>query len=447
MPNGSIGGDVATLRALVTTLRTAALPTWLLPALDPAAVRAELRPRIGEVVPDALDLAEVRLQDVRARRSWALRFEADVVTSDGARTVVLVAERPLPGAEPTPRPGAVLLPGSGLSVVAAGNDPGLPALPTLMDPQSARPVIESALRTRGLPVVGLETPGSRLVRYKPGHRATVVHDLAYSPDGDPSWPRRIITKTYSDDGGSSTEEWMRALWHSELGGKDLPRLAEPLGYLPEHRTLLQRAIPGDRTLADLVTDPTAPPGSLEAALQRTADALVALHSSGVSTGPPRTATAELDTTRRLLGRLAPSMPSAILADAETFAGWLQARMGRPPERTVPVHGAFRPAQVLLDGARPGFLDFDGFGQGEAALDTSRFVAKLVELAGDRSRGRELAHTFLDRYRSEAPLPAERTTLWLVLDLFAGSVRCWYRAQHARAQVLLSLLDDALAADW
>ena len=446
---GSIRGEVSKLRALAAALRTVELPAWLAQAMDPAAVTAELRGRIGQVVPDALDLADVRLIDVRARRSWSLRFDADVITAGGVRTVVLVADRPVPGVEPTPRHGGALLPGLGLAVTATDGDTGLPALPTLSDATAVRPLLETALREGGRPGLRLEEVRPHLVRYKPGQRATLVLDLRYPPDADPAWPRRIVAKTSRGDGGASTDAWMRALWESGLGRQGVPRLAEPLGYLPGHRTLLQRALPGDRTLADLVADPTVPADgpALGPALHQTADGLVGLHVSGVATGPPRTTAGELETAGRLLQRLAPSLPERTRTDARAMLDSLAVLAGEDQQPTAPVHGAFRPAQVLLDGSRPGFLDFDGFGQGEPAFDVGRFLARLAELVADRTRRAQLTHAFLDRYRAGAPLPAPRTALWVCLDLATGAIRSWYRASPARAALLLDLLDDALDADW
>jgi hypothetical protein len=281
-----------------------------------------------------------------------------------------------------------------------------------------------------------------LLQLKHGQRATVLEQLAYPAGADPSWPRAVIAKTDSDTGGASTYAWMRELWQGGVGRDDVPRLAEPLAYLPEHRTLLQGAVPGDRTLADLVAG--AGP-SVDSALRSTAEGLAALHRSGVTTGPARTVAAEVATIERLLTRLEPSFPEQVDRDARALLAALAARGGDGPVTAVPVHGAFRPAQVLLDATRPAFLDFDGFGQGEAALDVGRFVAKLAEIAGHDRRD-HLGGGFVDAYREAAPLPADRLSLWLCLDLFIGTVRCWYRADPARATVLLDLLDDALAAD-
>ena len=190
---------------------------------------------------------------------------------------------------------------------------------------------------------------------------------------------------------------------------------------------------------------------------QTADGLVALHGSGVSDRP--TADDGRRAGRRPAGCSTGSAPRSrndIRTDARALLGSLAVRgRTRDAQETVPVHGAFRPAQVLLDGARPGFLDFDGFGQGERPVDVGRFLARLAELVAggsigadhDRTRRAELTHAFLDRYRAGAPLAADRTALWVWLDLATGAIRSWYRARPERAALLFDLLDDALDADW
>jgi hypothetical protein len=448
VPAPSSGDDVSALRTLAAALRTVQLPAWLREALDPEAVAAELHDRIGEVVPGAVGLSRVRLRDARARRSWALRFDADVVTEEGTRTVALVAELPLPGSAPATPDQALLLPGLGLRIAAVAGDPGLPALETLAAPVTARPVLESAMRDAGRPGLRLRAVRPRVVRHKPGHRATLVFELRYAEGADVDWPRRVVAKTYRDDDGASTNGWMTALWESGLGRAGVPRLAEPMGYLVDEHTLLQGAIAGDRTLADLLTAESPSPERLEEALLGAADGLVALHGCGVTTGPPRTAAAELTSARRLLDRVGRSLPPRNRAEAEALLAALSDLMGDSASEPVPVHGAFRPAQVLLGGPQPGFLDFDGFGQGEPAVDVGRFLARVAELtaASDTSAerdGRELAGLFVDRYRSGAPLSRRRTTRWVVLDLVVGAVRHWYRARPNRAALLLGLLDDAL----
>ena len=440
------GDGVSDLRTLATSLRGMSAPPWLRDATDPATLTEALRERIGRVVPGAADLTGVRVRDVRARRSWSLRLDADVVTGDEQRAVTLLAQLPLPGsAVVAPHPGAVDVPSLGMTVRLAEREDGLPTVRTLSSPGPARALLQSAL-AGGRASPRLDRVRSRLVRDKPGRRATLVCDLVWDRGADPSVPRRIVAKVYRDDSGSSTHAWMSALWDGPLRHSERPRLAEPLGYLADERTLLQRGLPGETTLADLLADrtPDAPP--VPAALREAGAGLAALHGCGVTTGPRRTAGSELTTADELLARLAPTFPDRE-AEVRELLGTLGRFLGEDPRGPVPVHGAFRPAQVLLDGLRPGFLDFDGFGQGEPALDVGRFLARLQELGRDRPDRLALAGEFLDGYRTAGPLALDRVGRWLVLDLALAAVRSWYRGGFERAAVLLDLATEALDSSW
>ncbi len=453
-------------------MRRRQLPGWLLDAVDPEQCAAALGERIGDLVPGAEALRRVTVESARARSwRWAMRYSADVTTDDGERQVSLVAELQPPGRAPdrptTVTGPAITLPGIGLTVQAVGTDPGLPALPALADPASARVRLEHALRGPTRPGLRLVDVRPRVSRYKPGHRATLVYQLQYPAGADPTWPRAVVAKTYRGEEGAATFAAMRALWSSPLGGvAATPRLAEPLAYLPDARTLLQGMVPGDRTLTEVAQrvagadrDGSGPgvarqaAARLEAALLQTAAGLAALHGCGAQVCVARDLPAEVSAVRRLLARVAPTLPD----DTATAVGRLLDALAKrgcredAPEPGV-VHGAFRPAQVLLDGPSVGFIDFDSAGIGEAALDIGRFTARFGELwlvaspAGDGEaleRQRALAGMFVQQYREHAPLSAARATTWQCLDLVGSVVRSWARVQPARAEVLLDLLEVTL----
>src|SRR4030095_10183215 len=50
----------------------------------------------------------------------------------------------------------------------------------------------------------------------------------------------------------------------------------------------------------------------------------------------------------------------------------------PEEQAVPTHGTFNPEQVLIDGERIGFIDFDDYCMAEPALDVALFRAAIKD---------------------------------------------------------------------
>lgn len=464
--------DHAAVRGLLGVMRQSRTPGWVRDALDPDLCATALAERVGDLVPGARAVRRVVVDDARARRRhWALRYGADVATDHGDERVQLVAELHPPGvAPPASDAGTVVLPGLGLAVRAVSDDPGLEALPGLSDPATARALLERALRGPERGDLRLVAVHPRLARHKAGNRATLVYRLDYPAGADPDWPRIVVAKTYRGNEGAVTYVAMRALWQQRKVGTDAPRLAEPLAYMPESRVLLQGPVPGDRQLSDLVRSTAAttdagrsgaqtragptPDSTLSAALHRTARGLASLHGFGVRAGPARDVSSELAAVRRVLSRVAMSLPVDSVRAADMLLGELASRAGRQPASVPgPVHGAFRPAQVLLHDGHVGFVDFDGFGTGEPALDVGRFLARLDELwltatarpdARSMLRRRELSAVFVSAYREQARLAGARVQAWRCLDLAGGVVRSWARAQPARAAMLIDLLDASLA---
>ena len=318
------------LRQHLAVMRGYRLPGWLRAAVDPDLLVAALCGHIAELVPGALALQRVIVDDARAsRRRWTLRYSADVATVNGVRQVQLIAALWPPGTALPADTGGVLLPELRMTIRALSADPGLPALPSLTEPDSARALLEQALRSHTGADLRLVAVRPRLARHKPGNRATLVCELTYPPGADPAWPRTVVAKTYRGDEGAGTYAAMQALWQSRIGGRNGARVAEPLAYLPDSRTLLQGQVPGDRTLADVLLRPAAAAdqedSSLAAALRDTADGLAALHACDVRVGPTRDVATELAASRRLLARVAPSLALRHGASRRRTAG----RVGPP----------------------------------------------------------------------------------------------------------------------
>ena len=132
------------------------------------------------------------------------------------------------------------------------------------------------------------------MRYKPGSRCTIVYQLEYPPDlaSDPHWPITVVVKTYQGRKGETAYAAMRALWNSPLAVGDIVTIAEPLAFVPELSVLVQRAIPEEQTLKDLIRATLRAPTAagretLYTYLRKTAAGLAALHQCGVVSGAAR----------------------------------------------------------------------------------------------------------------------------------------------------------------
>jgi Ser/Thr protein kinase RdoA (MazF antagonist) len=231
---------------------------------------------------------------------------------------------------------------------------------------------------------------SRLIDYYPEASAVV---RCLDDDG-----RTIgYAKVHAGDEGHRTFRMQEALW--EAARASGLRIARPLAYSMQHRTLMVEAIAGP-TIGDLRG------GELLAGLHAYGVALATLHSL-----PPVDFAVPVDSALERLEERAEGM-CAVLPDSVTsvtvFLEELRARWDETAGDPVPVHGDTNQNNAILQEDRVAFIDFDRATIGLAASDIGNFLGLLryFRSLGLISPGAESTRTavFLDGYSSVRPLP-------------------------------------------
>lgn len=487
------------------------LPAWLTAAMDPDQVAASLRRHVPELASATVRLVGCLPERLRAKdQEWLARYRLTLERDGRNQDVVLVGNLWPPGrsAEPlasptTPSPTTRTptihqptmpsptspvpfgdtgwtgyLPDLRLSLRSQERDEALPALPRLTDPETARRLLQQVLTEAGYAKAVIAACTPRVVRYKPGSRCTIVVDVDYrhaGPDGAAAnrrGPDPVVVKTHQGSKGQEAWAAMTALWARSARWRDAVRLAEPLGYLPEERVLVQGPVPEDRTLKELASRALAdgpladrslaegPLAQLRAELAKTARALAALHTCGARYGRSHTVEEELAEIDEMVARLAHSVPSLWPGSAPLrshLARWAAQTAAGPD---VSAHHDFRPAQVLLQNGGIGFIDFDGACMAEAALDLGRFRAKFRDIgiwahvnAGRPLSGAslqdhlrlvdDLCDGFLADYQRHAPVSRDRVLLWETADLFTTMLHAWTKVRVARVAPRLAVLRHQL----
>jgi hypothetical protein len=465
---------------IITSLDAfASLPAWLAAGMLPDRVRESLTAHVPELASGAVQLVAVTPQRLRAKGSeWLARYLVTLaVPGGGTREVVLVGDLEAPATD-APEALSTVPTSAGSSGPAFGEagwkcwlpdlrlrlqvqtaDEALPALPSITDPAAVRRLIQSVLRETGYREAVVASCRPEVVRYKPGSRCTVVVRLSY--EGAAAGPDPVVVKTHQGDKGKVAWEAMQALWSTPLRSGAEVVLAEPLAFLPQDRVLVQGPVPGSRTLKELARDaihdggPEAL-GSLRAELARTARALAALHGCGARYGSVATFDDELAEVRDVVDRLGASIPTLPAAARPLLERLAERSRVAPADGVVCAHHDFRPAQVMLDDGRVGFIDFDGSGMAEPALDLGRFRAKLRDIgisalvgSGQPLAGApvarnlalldELCEHFLDAYLAHAPVSRDRVVLWEVCDLLTAMLHAWTKVRLARIDPRLTVL--------
>jgi hypothetical protein len=478
-PEGSANPDLT-----AELNRLAVLPEWLLMPLQAAEVAESLRRAVPEFASGALTLRAVKIKRMTLKDDaggrWAGTYSLSVEGPGGKYPVVLRGSFTPP---PLRRPQEAIaqnsapfgadgwrcsLPELGLELELEPPESQLAAMPRLIDPDEARALLEQGIRACSPDhgEIAIAECRPEVLSYKPGSRCTLRYHLTYPPElADRGWPANVIAKTYRKDSkGRNAYDGMLSLWRSQLADGSVVTIAEPLAYIPELKLMVQGPIAGDQSLEDLLkaalgVDSQAASEELYAYMRKAAAGLAAFHQSGATNGETVTLDERFTEIRDLVARLlvpAPELAGVVeplLAHLEMLAGV------HPADAAVPTHGTFSPEQVLIDGERIGFIDFDDFCMAEPALDVGLFRAAIKDIgmnALDDSQARNRAirvarlarldtigEVFLAEYEEHAPISRQRVALWEAWSYLRDALHYWTKVKPAEPDNGLLMLESHL----
>lgn len=345
----------------------------------------------------------------------------------------------------------------------------LPALAQLTDPDQSCLLIEKVLRECGRLAAdhAITACTPRILSYKPGSRCTIRYELEYFPSSDPSTrsPQVLIGKVYRK--GSKAQnayEGMLTLWHSPLADGSTVTIAEPIACLPDLKIMLQATIPGEISLEDLLKSVIDRPNGEEQEelyhyMRKTAAGLAAFHQSGAVYGEHVELGewfAEIHDLTHRLTILLPELEGAILPLLERLEDLADLYLEEP---AVPTHGTFNPEQVLIDGERIGFIDFDDYCMAEPALDVGLFRAAIKDIGMNTpfslptpSQTERLARlalldeigdVFVSEYETHAAISRDRVALWEAADYLRNCLHYWIKVKPSEPDNALLILDQHL----
>jgi len=345
----------------------------------------------------------------------------------------------------------------------------LPGLDQLTDADQSRVLMERVLREGGRLAAdrAITSCMPQILSYKPGSRCIIRYDLEYSPSSDPSSGNHqvMIGKIYRK--GSKAQnayEGMLTLWHSPLMHGDAVTIAEPIAFLPDWKMMLQTRIPGELSLEDLLKSVIDRPNKeaqekLYHYMRKTAVGLAAFHRSGAAYGKHVELGERFTEIHELTRRLTILLPEfegsmlSLLKELETLATLY------PEEQAVPTHGTFNPEQVLIDGERIGFIDFDDYCMAEPSLDVGLFLAAIKDTgmnapfssptpSQEERLARlalldEIGNVFLNEYESHTAISRDRAALWEAADYLRNCLHYWIKVKPAEPDYALLILDQHL----
>ena len=361
------------------------------------------------------------------------------------------------------------LPELNLSLLTEPSEKKLAALTQLTDAEASCLLLEKVLHEQGRLPAGrsIETSTPLILSYKPGSRCIIRYELEYSSPSDPlpNCPQAIICKVYQKNSKAQNAfDGMSTLWHSRLTDSSLVTIAEPIAYLPDLKVMLQAIIPGEESLEDLLKSVIKSPDvenrkRLFDYLRKTASGLAGVHRCGAVYGDHVEIGERFAEAREKTRRLTTIIPELeqhifpLIEQLEALAGVY------PEEAVVPTHGTFNPEQVLIDGERVGFIDFDSQCMAEPALDVGLFRAAIKdtgmnipfpsEAAGQSARLDRLAFldeigdVFLSEYETHATVSRDRVALWEAIDYLRNCLHYWIKVKPNEPDHPFLILDQHL----
>ncbi len=476
----------ATLLDSVQTF--ALLPDWLVGAIQSEQVRSALTRSIPEFASGTLTLQDCRAKHVRLSddgTGWTGSYYCTIADpAAGQRRIVLLLGRLIPPHQAAPDQSRTPVPfGSAgwrwyvpelhVAFEMQPSDTQLTALSQLTDSEQARALLEQSI-PRHAPAsheLHIESCRSEVLRYHPGLRCTIGYHLTYPSNlaTRHHWPTFVVAKTYEGKKGQNAYDSMQALWDSPLGTSGAVTIAEPLAYIPELKLLVQGPIHEEQTLQTLIgaalrAQTAEALADLDDYMRKTAVGLAELHSTGVSIGDTHRWEDELTEVRTFAQRLTVAIPDLAGAAAQLCTCLESLASASPPDPQVPTHGTFRPAQVLLDRGRIGFIDFDSFCQAEPAMDLALFMVATIDIGmsvlcieehqatdpaldsyhmGLLTQLETIANRFLAHYAALRPVARQRVVVWAALNMMELIVRCWERVKPVRLNHIMLMLEHHL----
>jgi len=283
---------------------------------------------------------------------------------------------------------------------------------------------------------------NEVVHYVPEHTCTVRVSLRLQNFGsNRTKTLTLYGKTYYNEEGREAHRRMEELWASEGRRDGDLRMAKPLGYDPETKTLWQFGLPGATLLDQEMTAPCFP-----ALLEGAAATVAALHYSALSCSRSvnlNDLVVKLEEMRRLLPTAWPLCREMFLPLVDRLV--LQSKQFKA-HPVVTLHGDLHLKNFLVDGEKVSLIDLDNLCHGAPLHDIGSFLAGLfyrgILTCVPVERIEKISDLFVQHYERRVPWTVSRSELgWHTAAALINerAFRCLTRLKPGRREILDRLI--------
>lgn len=274
-------------------------------------------------------------------------------------------------------------------------DPKMPFLKIALDPEfmysKLKPMLASEIGVQNSRIARIHVS-----RYKPGRRCLIQFDFEGRKNEVSQGPS-LMGKVKAKKLDAASFKVQRLLWKSNFGAnaKDHIHVPEPIGQIPEVNMWLYKKVPGV-PFTDMLNK-----NDSILRVRQIAAGIFKLHSLGKLSHRSHSLQDELEILKNRLTTLRQDFPKWDRRLSRIFDACSRLDTDIPQLNFTGIHRDFYPDQVIVDGEKIFFIDFDLYCTGDRSLDLGNFLGHIKEYAlrkhGHPDYFLELEKNFEDQY--------------------------------------------------
>ncbi|MEK7762224.1 MAG: aminoglycoside phosphotransferase family protein [Nitrospirota bacterium] len=282
-------------------------------------------------------------------------------------------------------------------------DPAIPHLPEVSDPERVKAYLPYPSLPKGLDGAGdIRSVEMSVINYRPEIRCTTKYDLSWGTANQPQH-LTIFGKTFRSGEGHDVYARSEYLWNRYSGVDEEVLFSQPLGYTSAVQTLWQLGVEGTPLCSVIKKD------NCDSYLRTVAKGLAMIHNSDLADLPTWTLDEHLLEVDKKIEKLRRAAPS-LVKELDFLAQHIHRDAPNPSDIPLrPVYWDFHVNQLLAQGGKIAFFDFDELALGDPVQDLANFIVDLQFRDVSGFLARRMAKSLYASYRSQVKweVPIER----------------------------------------
>lgn len=298
------------------------------------------------------------------------------------------------------------LPAFDMVVWAFPNDPALPQLAELTQPEQAK----AYLSFDDITSLNIE-----IVNYRPELRCTARYEAMCEGQ-----QRVLFGKTFAPPQAEEVFARIQAMWDCAAVQPNAFRIARPLSFHSSTNTIWQEGLPGTPLVQMLDWE------NYQTIAHTIAKGLINLHASKIPVSNTLTPDTHLAEARKKAAKLMQAFPH-LQVTLKTLCTQMEYDQPRNAPLSL-IHGDFHVKQLLWCDGELALFDFDEFALGDPMQDVANFMADFYAHSFDPALIEAVTAALVEAYRQQSPqsYSPQRLNWHLRVQLLTRAYRCLWQ---------------------